>query len=444
MSQRHHTQLSLEERIMIEKGIEAKKSFNEIAGEISRSKATISREVKRNRRRYPGEARRGNGRCSHILGNDCTASRLCPKVCIRKTCRGCSDGCGSSCPSYSRAVCSRLGKPPYVCNACMRRAGCSLDRYFYSSAYADSSYRETLSSSRSGISIDEDERSRIGEMLSEGLSRGLSFHQIISGYGEDAIGLSESTLYRYVKEGAFHDFGIGPLSLPRRMYRPRRKGMERAYKVDKACLDGRRYEDWLEFRESNEGIREVQMDSVLGAHGSACCLLTIHFTDSHLMLAYPRERNCAESVRAVFDSIWDSIGHDAFLSLFPAILTDNGSEFSDPTGIEVDRRTGARRTRVFYCHPYSSWEKGSCEVNHGFIRRIIPKGRAMDISKEQADMMMSHINSCPRKSLSGRTPFEAFVFFHPESGEDILRKLGIKRIPAGQLMLRPELLEDID
>ena len=64
----------------------------------------------------------------------------------------------------------------------------------------------------------------------------------------------------------------------------------------------------------------------------------------------------------------------------------------------------------------------------------------MDLSKKLADMMMSHINLCPHRSLSGRTPFEAFVFFQPERGEDILSRLGISRISPDSLMLRPELL----
>ena len=443
MSERHHTQLSLEERIQIQKGIENKESFNAIAHEIGKDRTTVSREVKRNRTRYPGEARNGSFPCAHMLKGDCIASHLCSSPCLRKACKGCRKACGSSCPMYSRAECRELEKPPYVCNACPKRAMCTKDRYFYNPVPADARYREVLSSSRNGVSIDEDHRQRIGELLSDGLKRGLSFNQIISGYGEDAIGLAESTLYRYVKDGVFYDFGIGPLSLPRRMYRPRSRCMERTYKVDKNCLEGRRYDDWLEFREQNPGINEVQIDSVLGAKGSPCCLLTIYFTDSHLMLAYPRGRNSADSVREVFDSIWDLIGPDAFISLFPAILTDNGSEFSDPISIEADRRSGEWRTRVFFCHPYSSWEKGACEVNHEFIRKIIPKGMVMDLSKEQADMMMSHINSCPRKSLGGRTPFETFIFFHPEDGEEILSRLGISRVSPDSLMLRPELLESL-
>ena len=228
MSDRHHTQLSLDERIQIQKGIENGKPFNAIASEIGKDRSTVSREVKRNRKRIIGASRQENQPCMHMLRRDCSISHSCGRPCMKMTCKGCPSICNQSCPGYSLAVCELLLKPPYVCNACRRRGVCQKDRFFYDPLGADRSYRETLSSSRSGISISEDERQRIGMMLQDGLSRGLSLHQIISGHGEDAIGLSESTLYRYIKEGAFYDMGIGPLSLPRRMYKPRSKGIARA------------------------------------------------------------------------------------------------------------------------------------------------------------------------------------------------------------------------
>lgn len=94
MSERHHTQLSLEDRIAIQKGIESGRSFNSIANEIGKDRATVSREVKRNRTRHAGEARKGNFPCSHILRGDCQASHLCAEPCMRKTCKGCRKACG--------------------------------------------------------------------------------------------------------------------------------------------------------------------------------------------------------------------------------------------------------------------------------------------------------------------------------------------------------------
>ena len=75
---------------------------------------------------------------------------------------------------------------------------------------------------------------------------------------------------------------------------------------------------------------------------------------------------------------------------FVIILTDNGSEFSNPTEIELDMKTGELRTKIFYCHPSSPFEKDSCEVNHKLLRRILPKGTSFDNLTQ-----MIFISLCP-------------------------------------------------
>ena len=61
---------------------------------------------------------------------------------------------------------------------------------------------------------------------------------------------------------------------------------------------------------------------------------------------------------------------ELFSTVFKSITSDNGSEFSELASIEevVD-------TKVYYTHPYSSWEKGTNERHNGLIRKFIPKGR---------------------------------------------------------------------
>ena len=120
MSDRHHTQLSLDERIQIQKGIENGKPFNAIASEIGKDRSTVSREVKRNRKRIIGASRQENQPCMHMLRRDCSISHSCGKPCMKRTCKGCPSICNQSCPGYSLAVCELLLKPPYVCNACRR------------------------------------------------------------------------------------------------------------------------------------------------------------------------------------------------------------------------------------------------------------------------------------------------------------------------------------
>ena len=93
---------------------------------------------------------------------------------------------------------------------------------------------------------------------------------------------------------------------------------------------------------------------------------------------------------------------------------------------------------MFYCHAGASFEKGACEVNHEFIRRVIPKGTDIPLSQPKISLMMSHINSYAREGLNGRSPYDLFSLIY---GEDALQKLGIQRIPAREIILKPELLK---
>ena len=96
------------------------------------------------------------------------------------------------------------------------------------------------------------------------------------------------------------------------------------------------------------------------------------------------------------------------MRLFPLILTDNDTEFSNPKAIEFDRDSN-RRTYIFYCHPSSPFEKGECEVNHELIRRINPKGYSWNPYNQKAiNLMMSLINSYAREKLNDKSPHLLF------------------------------------
>lgn len=186
----------------------------------------------------------------------------------------------------------------------------------------------------------------------------------------------------------------------------------------------------------------VQVDSVIGKIGGKC-LLTIHFVDTSLMLAFLRDANTSQSVIDIFNRLDCALGTVRFEKLFPVILTDNGSEFSSPKAIEYRERIGASyhllRTRVYYCDPSSPYQKGSCEVNHELIRRILPKGTSFDnLTQEDVTQMMNHINSYKRKKLNDRTPYDSFSFLY---GEEVLKKLGCSKVTAENIILKPKLLK---
>ena len=132
------------------------------------------------------------------------------------------------------------------------------------------------------------------------------------------------------------------------------------------------------------------------------------------------------------------LGIDEFKRLFEVILTDNGTEFSDPDSIEIDFNTGEKVCSLFYCDPNCSWQKGSLEKNHEFIRYILPKGNSFaSLTQNDCFLIASHINSIPRVSLGNRSPYEVFSFFLDVS---IIDKFQIKKIDYDDIDLSIRLL----
>ena len=263
--------------------------------------------------------------------------------------------------------------------------------------------------------------------------KGQSIHHICSN-NTDTIMCSEKTIYNYVNSNLF---SVRNLDLPRKVrYRPRKK-LINSFKVDKSCRVGRTYRDFMEYVNENPDTPVVEMDSVEGIKGGKV-LLTIHFREPQFMLAFLRDANTSQSVINIFEKLYWELGPSTFNMLFPIILTDNGSEFSNPSAIEFDSQ-GNRRTRIFYCDPSSPYQKGAAENNHELIRRIIPKGNSFDCySQNDITLMMNHINSYGRKKLNNRSPHQLFSLFY---GNKILKKLGVFLIPANEIILKPELLK---
>lgn len=407
-------------------------SFKEIARRLGRDCTTISKEV---RNHLTFQKSGAFGRAFNDCANrfHCPVSMLCSDPdCKHKRCNACSR-CHLFCSDYQKQDCTRLQKPPYVCNGCDKRSGCTLEKRLYSASYAQKEYEEVLSLTRSGLCISEDEAVWLDEFISPLIRKGQSIHHICHS-NSDRIMFSEKTIYNYVDAGIF---SAKNLDLPRKVrYRPRKSAHDR-FQVDKACRIGRTWQDFLSFLEGWPDCPVVQMDSVEGRKGGKT-LLTIHFVKTEFMLAFLRDRNTAASVFWVFESLYQKLGQDRFSRLFPLLLGDNGSEFSDPVSLEM-AHGNRQRTRVFYCDPSAPYQKGALENNHQFIRRILPRGTSFD-ALEQTDinLMMNHINSYTRANLGNNSPYEMFRLFY---GQEILDVLGAVLISPNDIILRPELLK---
>ena len=425
--------LDLSDRIAIEHGLVEGLSFKKIAVRIEKHCSTVSLEV---RKRSSVQKTGGYGRSFNDCLNrfECGYRDLCKDKsgCRTRFCRFCVK-CSSVCPDYSKESCDRLLKPPYVCNGCVLRRGCTLQKCIYKASSAHEQYTTELRTSRSGITADEEEIQRIDGIITPLVKRGQSiYHACLN--NRDVIMRSERTIYKYVEYGIL---GVKNLDLPRKVgYRPRRpkKGN---FKVDKKCRIGRGYTDFLNFMKENPDTPLVEVDTVEGRVGGKV-LLTICFLDSMLMLAYIRDSNTSRSVTEIFEELFEKLGKDLFANLFPVILTDNGSEFSNPAAIEFEKN-GNKRTRLFYCDPSSPYQKGAIENKHSLIRRVIPKGKSLDLfSQSDIQLVMDHINSYKRRKLNNKSPYETFSFLH---GTEVFKKLGLSPVPENMVMLTPGLLK---
>lgn len=177
----------------------------------------------------------------------------------------------------------------------------------------------------------------------------------------------EREIYNLIDLGALK---ISNLDLPRKVRYRSRKKRKTYYKIDKKCLEDRKYNDFLKYLEEHPDTNIVEMDTVEGIKGGKV-LLTLHFVNCSFMLAFIRDHNDAKSVIDIFNMLEDVLGLELFRKLFEIILTDNGSEFSNQTEIEFNKSTNVQRTKIFYCKPNRSDQKGSCEVNHEMIRRVL-------------------------------------------------------------------------
>ncbi len=152
------------------------------------------------------------------------------------------------------------------------------------------SSHQVISVSRSGLSTSEEEIARLNRIITPLVKQGHSIHEIYITH-QDELMCSEKTIYNYIDDCLLE---VRNIDLPRKVrFRARRKKPE--FKVDKGCRLGRSYKEFELFMEKNPDTAVVQMDSVIGTAGGKC-LLTIHFVESSLMLAFLRDANTSRPI----------------------------------------------------------------------------------------------------------------------------------------------------
>jgi len=432
MKEQKYMRLTITERRAIEKGLKDNMSIRQLAKSLGRDTSTVTREIMRNavHRKTGGNWEEFND-CANREG--CDKSRICKNLeCDKPFCCGCIF-CFRVCKDYIKERCRLPERPPYCCNGCKKRNHCTLEKVYYKAGVAQRTADEVLRNSRSGIDITEEERKRLDGIVSPLIKQGQSPYHIVAN-NRDLLMVSEKTLYTYI---AANMFSASSTDL-RCKVRMKPRKTKPVLKVDRACYEGRTREDLLKYLDENPDTAIVEMDTVEGKKGKGeKVLLTVHFSHSEFMLAFLRDANTARSVSEIFRWLRTTLGHETFSRVFPLIITDRGSEFTDPLAIELDEK-GRAWTRVYYCDPNSSFQKPYIENNHRMIRMISPKGASLNgLTQDKVLLMMSHINSYARKALGDRPPIDVFAEMF---GMEVIKKLGIKKIKPNDIILKPSLI----
>lgn len=422
--------LTLSDRITIQEMLERKQSFRAIAKAIDKSVASISREIQRNR--YKKSKADLFIECSNR--NNCNLTHVCGDDSCRCYCSECFNVCNSDkCPEYNPKVCHRHTHAPFVCNGCDNRSSCHQERYYYGARLAQSTYEKTLSSAREGVSLSAEEMERIDAIVSPLLLKGHSLQAIYMQH-KDEIPCSMRTIYNYIDSSYLTARNI---DMPRKVHYKQRYKHNRRSKSAQTFCEGRTYADFKEFTQNNPDLNVCEMDTVVGGSGSKKVFLTSYIRNCSFMMIFLLTDKSQKSIIQTLNGICRIVGIEEFRRVFGVILTDRGTEFSNPYAIEYDEN-GEIKTRVFYCDAYCSWQKGSIEKNHEFIRYIIPSGRNFDSLKQSdADLIANNINSYPRRNLNNTTPYKVAELL---IGTAFLNKLGYYEINSDDVILKPALL----
>ena len=379
--------LTLSDRNDIQLGLERGETFKAIGQSILKDPTTVSKEVKRNRQ-----------------VRDSTSNNL---------------------------PCPLLDKAPFVCNGCpKRRQNCGFKKIFYLAKQAQKQYEQTLVEARGGTPLNSKTFWDMDKVISDGVKKGQHIYHILKTHNLD---VSSSTVYRHIRKGYL---SIASIDLARAVkFKERRKS--KLPSIPKEAKKGRSYEDFQNYLVLNQLDSWLEMDTVMGRMGGKV-LLTFNLSFCNFIFARLLDNKTALEVTKHLYDIKNTL-HQAdkdFFQLFPVILTDNGGEFARVDDIEMDVRG---ESKLFFCDPNRSDQKGRIEKNHTLIRDILPKGTSFDnLTQEDINLVCSHVNSVKRAALNGKSAYELFAFTY---GEEIPKLLGISKIPAEDVCQSSKLLQ---
>ena len=444
--------LTLSDRSYIESSICKGKSFIDIAKYLCKDPSSIGKEVLKHRV-YSGSHYKSkfNNYCAKRL--DCNKTHICLK-CSKYyykdyRCANCMK-CNTNCKDFVKEICKKITSGPYVCNGCEKQKKCHLDKYFYTALTAEKDYMTTLIETRQGINIDENKLKIIDATITPMIKNGHSPYQVLANNKDIPLYQRAYATYFLARDAEMrkdirdsYNLYVKVIELFTKLQDERsdKADPQRIKDAMVALMDiceNKTYKDFQDYIAKHPKEEVVEMDTVIGTASSKKVLLTMLFRSSRLMIAFLLDRLHYLNVVEVFDYIEYNLGAASMYDLMPTILTDRGFEFTHPHELEYGIN-GLKRTKIFYCDAMSPYQKGAIEKNHEYIRKFLPKGSSFDnLTQDNINLMLSHINSTKREILNNMSPIEVFL---QKNDDFILELLDIKQIPPDKIILKNNLLK---
>lgn len=279
--------------------------------------------------------------------------------------------------------------------------------YVYTADMADRKYRENLKAKGPQLKIGKDHE--LANYLEEKMTdEKYSPEAALAAAKKDGMmertSISKPTLYSYIHKGIFLSLTMKDLPQGGKV-KTKYKRVKRAKRAPK----GDSIEQRPKVVDAREEFGHWEMDTVVSAKNTGAkrlLVLTERKTRQELIILMKNGE--ADSVVKAINRIERKLGRENFKKIFRTITVDNGTEFADCDGIQKGRGKD-ERTHLYYCHPYSSYERGLNEGNNKLIRRFCPKGSSFKaLTEKDVKRIEEWINRYPRKVIDYDSSDERF------------------------------------
>jgi len=285
--------------------------------------------------------------------------------------------------TYSARYCADVGQRKYVQASSNKGAGLKIGHDHKLAAYIE---KRIIKDKYSPDAV-------IGEIRAKGL--------------EFESSICTKTLYNYIDKGIFAN--ISNKDLP--VKRNKKKRKYQRVRIAKKNLRGTSIEERPSDIEKREEYGHWEMDCLIGKRGeSGATLLVLTERSSRQEIIRKMPNKTQVSVKQELDKLEREYGKK-FSEYFKTITVDNGPEFLNSTELEKSVfDVEKKRFKLYYAHPYSSWERGSNENANRLIRRFIPKGTDIrKLTERDIERIEQWMNNYPRRIFGYRTANEIIM-----------------------------------